>query len=76
MNAEKIGFTLWIASNDIGEPICLSGNDGGLSLTCYYDEHDAIVGVVISQETEVVGAYGLVPGERMMEEIEFLIRNF
>lgn len=69
---EGTNFMTWIAVNDPGEPICLSGNNGGLSITAYYDDEQRITGVLIYDEIKLIGAVGQIPAERFVEEVEFL----
>ena len=71
-NLEGTNFLAWIASNDPGEPVCLGGRDGGLSITAYYDDEDRITGVLVYDEIELIGAVGQIPAERFIEEVEFL----
>lgn len=68
---EGTNFTAWIASEDEGKPICLGGADGGLSVTAYYDEEDAIKGVLVYDDTELVSVTGWVPSEVFKTELEW-----
>lgn len=70
-NLEGTCYSAWIATESPGEPVCLGGSDGGLSVTAYPDSTGAIKGVVISDEEYTVAVVGWIPGEVVQEELEY-----
>ena len=67
------GFHVWVAENS--EPVadfCIGwgGDEHELGLN-FYPAHGTPKGVVVTDGTKTVGAYGLVPAEVMISEIEY-----
>jgi hypothetical protein len=63
---------MWDVTDEAGDPVCVCAmNDAGLSITLYRGENGGIVGVLVYDDAELVSATGLVPAERLMEEVEY-----
>ena len=70
INLDDTPFTVWIATNSPGEPICLSGKDGGYSITAWANTEGQIIGVGISTDEGYETIVGWIPGEELMDELE------
>ncbi len=73
---DKTGLSVWLASNDAGEPVCIGGgeNDPVSHIsTAIYHKNGQVTGVVLSDGYGItVAAHGLIPAEVYMKEVEYL----
>jgi len=71
---EKYGIHVWEANID-GDSrvpcVCIGGLPEPFGLNLYTTTDDKVVGFLITYDTKTVAAGGLIPGAKVMDEIEY-----
>ena len=67
--SKSFPFNFWYARAEPGRPICLGSASTGLCIQLYANEDEELVGVVITDDVDVVAAAGMLPAEVLMAEL-------
>jgi hypothetical protein len=71
---QRINVSVWRADNmipNVDGPECTCVSlDNGLSISIY-DDGDQAIGFVVFDESKFLSAFGLIPGELLLREVEY-----